>query len=62
MIEQSQQIFGLIAKIGSQETFAIMGIKTAITNLHREEARQERKGEKAVMNDLKYQESYVWKC
>ena len=61
MIEQSQPIFGLIAKLGSQETFAIMGIKTAITNLHREEARQERRGEKVVTNDLKYHENYVWK-
>jgi hypothetical protein len=38
-----------------------MGIKTAITNLHREEARQERRGEKVVMRDLKYHENYVWK-
>lgn len=61
MIEQSQLIFGLIAKLGSQETFATMGIKTAITNQHREEARQERRGEKVVTNDLKYHENYVWK-
>jgi hypothetical protein len=38
-----------------------MEIKTAITNLHREEARQERRGEKVVTNDLKYHENYVWK-
>jgi putative alpha-1,2-mannosidase len=61
MIEQSQQIFGLIAKLGSRETFATMGIKTATTNLHREEARQERRGEKVVTNDPKYHENYVWK-
>jgi hypothetical protein len=61
MIEQNPQIFGLIAKLGSRETFATMGIKTAIINLHREEARQERRGEKVVTNDLKYQENYVWK-
>ena len=61
MIEQSRQTFGLIAKVGSQETFATMGIKTAITNLHREEARQERRGEKVVTRDLKYRENYVWK-
>ena len=61
MTEQSQQIFGLIAKLGSQETFATMVIKTAITNLHREEARQERRDEKVVMRDLKYHENYVWK-
>ena len=61
MTEQSQQIFGLIAKLGSQETFAIMEIKTATTNLHREEVRQERRGEKVVTNDLKYHENYVWK-
>ena len=61
MIEQSRQTFGLIAKLGSQETFATMEIKTAITKLHREEARQERRGEKVVTNDLKYHENYVWK-
>lgn len=61
MIERSQQIFGLIAKLGSRETFATMEIKIAITNLHREEAKQERRGEKVVTNDLKYQENYVWK-
>ncbi len=61
MIEQSQPIFGLIANIGSQETFATMEIKTAITNLHREGVRQERRGEKVVMRDLKYHENYVWK-
>ena len=61
MTEQSRQIFGLIAKLGSRETFAIMVTKTAITNLHREEARQEHRGEKVVTNDLKYHENYVWK-
>ena len=61
MIEPSQLIYGLIAKLGSRETFATMEIKTAITNLHREEARQERRGEKVVMRDLKYHENYVWK-
>jgi hypothetical protein len=62
MTEQNPQIFGLIAKLGSQETFATMGIKTAITNLHQEEVRQEHRGEKVVTNDLKYHENYVWKC
>ena len=61
MIEQSLQIFGLIAKLGSQETFATMEIKTATTNLHQEEVRQERRGEKVVMRDLKYHENYGWK-
>ena len=61
MIEQSPQIFGLIAKLGSRETFATMEIKTAIINLHQEEARQERRGEKVFTNDLKYHENYVWK-
>ena len=61
MIEQNRQTFGLTAKVGSQETFATMGIKTATTNQHREEARLERRGEKVAMIDLKYRENYVWR-
>jgi hypothetical protein len=52
MIGQSLRIFGLIAKNGSPSLFVGMVIKAAITNLHQEEVKQERKAEKVVMNDL----------
>ena len=51
-IEPSRLIFGLIVKIGNQDRNVKMETLIAITNLHREEAKQERKGEKVVMNDL----------
>jgi len=51
MIEQSQRIFGLTVKTGNQDQYATTEIKIVITNLHQEEARQERRGEKGVMND-----------
>ena len=59
MIGQSQQIFGLIAKTGSQSLFVGMAIKTAITNLHQEEARQEHKVEKEVTKGQKYLLNFV---
>jgi hypothetical protein len=62
MIEPSQLTFGLIAKIGHQDHNAKTETLIATTNLHQEEVRQERKGEKEVMNDLKFHESFVWKC
>lgn len=51
-IEPSLLIFGLIVMIGFQDRNARTETLTAITNLHREEVRQEHRGEKAVMNDL----------
>ena len=62
MIEQNQRIFGQIAKTGNQDRFATTEIKIVITNLHQEEVRQERKGEKVVMNVLKFHENCAWKC
>ena len=59
MIEQSRQIFGLIAKPGNQSLFVGMVIKTVITSQRQEEAKQVPRGEKVVMNDLKYQSNYV---
>lgn len=58
---QSQRIFGLTVKTGNQDQYATTEIIIAITNLHQEEARQERKGEKEVMSDLLFHENYVWK-
>ena len=52
MIEPSRLIFGRIAKIGYQDHNVRMETLIAITNLHQEEVRQERKGEKEAMNDL----------
>jgi len=61
MIEQSQQIFGLIAKIGYQDRCAIMGIKIATTNQHREDLKQAHKAEKEHTKGVKYQPNYVTK-
>ena len=52
MTEPSQRIFGQIVKTGNQDQFATTETKIVITNLHQEEVRQERRGEKVVMNDL----------
>ena len=52
MIEQNQRIFGRIVMTGHQDRNVKMEILIVITNLHQEEARQERKGEKVVMNVL----------
>ena len=60
-IEPNRRIFGLTVKIGNQDRFATTETKIVITNLHQEEVRQERRGEKVVTNDLKYHENYVWK-
>ena len=59
MIEQSQLIFGQIVKTGNQDLFATTEIRMVITNLHQEGVRQERRGEKVVMNDLKFHENFV---
>jgi hypothetical protein len=59
MIEQNQQTFGQIVRIGYQELFVIMVIKIAIINLHLEEAKQVRKVERIVTIDPKYLENYV---
>jgi hypothetical protein len=49
MTEPSRLMFGLIAKIGHQDHNVRTETLTAITNEHREEVRQERKGEKEAM-------------
>jgi hypothetical protein len=49
MIEPSRLMFGQIAKIGHQDHNVRMETLTAITNLHREEVRQELKEEKEVI-------------
>ena len=61
MIEQSQLIFGQIVKTGNQDLFATTEIRIVITNMHQEGVRQERRGEKVVMNDLKFRENFVWR-
>jgi hypothetical protein len=58
-IEQSQLIYGLIVKIGNQDLFATTEIKTAIIRQHPGGAKQERKGEKEVTNDLKYRKNFA---
>ena len=45
-------MFGLTAKIGHQDHNVKTETLIATTNEHREEVRQERKDEKAAMNDL----------
>ena len=60
-IEQSQQTFGQIAKLGFQDTFATMETKIVTINQHQEAAEQERKAERAVMIDQKSLNNYVKK-
>ena len=61
MIEPSQRIFGLIAKIGNLDRCVKMAIKIVIINPHQEGLKQERKDEKEVITVQKYQQNYVRK-
>jgi hypothetical protein len=53
MIELNLQIFGQILKSGSQDLFAIMVIKNAITNQPQEVQEQELKVEKVHTKEVK---------
>ena len=61
MIEQSQPMCGLTARTGYQDRCAIMEIKTATTNPHREDLKQERREGKAVLIGVRSQPNYVTK-
>ena len=59
MIEQNQQIYGLILLLGYQDPFAIMVIENAIINQHQEVLKQEHKEEAVLMKEVKSQNNYA---